>query len=131
MDSEHLDHYHDSFTCFEKSTLSIERYQTEKSDLLLEHLKTRHGLDLDSFPDYWSSESNRKMKWHCGFCGGILKSWRERTDHVSLHFTREGVMMDKWENEILESFAQDTITRGRELPRSMQKRLSVVREFEC
>jgi hypothetical protein len=98
MNSDHLAHFHNAFSCFDKPATSIERYQTEKAGLLLEHLRERHGLAFETFPDYWSSESLRKTKWWCGFCRGILRSWKERSDHISLHFTREGFKMDAWKD---------------------------------
>jgi hypothetical protein len=98
MDSAHLAHFHDSFSCFDKPAVSIERYQTEKADLLLEYLRERHGLGFEMFPDCWSSEFQRKIKWWCGFCRGILKSWKESRVHISLHFTREGLAIEVWKD---------------------------------
>jgi hypothetical protein len=140
LDASHLAHFHESFSCFDKPAVSIERYQTEKADLLLEHLKERHGLDFETFPDYWSSESHRKTKWWCGFCRGILKSWKERTDHISLHFTREGLTMEVWKdlsNVPFPVMAEDVNPTGGlmvkevsmgDLSLAQLKRLSVVRE---
>jgi hypothetical protein len=92
----HLAIFHNSFSFFDKPAVSIERYQTENAELLLEHSRERHGLDVETFPDYWSSESQRKTKWRCGVCQGVLKSWKERAHPTSLHFTREGAKMKAW-----------------------------------
>ncbi|KAE8445447.1 hypothetical protein EG329_013337 [Mollisiaceae sp. DMI_Dod_QoI] len=52
MDTAHLAYFHDSFYCFEKPSPSVERYQTNNLDLLLEHLDCRHGLRFETVPDY-------------------------------------------------------------------------------
>jgi hypothetical protein len=141
MNSDHLANFHSSFACFDKPAVSIERYQTENADLLLEHLRERHRLDFETFPDYWSSESRRKTKWWCGFCRGILKSWKERADHISLHFTREGSNMDTWKdlsNIPFPAMQEDTnhkdasmvkeLSLGGQISLAQLRRLSVVKE---
>jgi hypothetical protein len=141
LNLDHLAHFHNSFSCFDRPAVTIERYQTEKADVLLEHLNERHGLDLETFPDYWSSESCRKTKWWCGFCRGMLKSWKERADHISLHFTREGCTTDAWidlSHVPFPAIVEDTnqsrglmvkeLSLGGQFSLAQLRRLSVVKE---
>jgi hypothetical protein len=61
MDSDHLANFHGSFSCFDKPAVSIERYQTEKADLLLEHLRERYGLDFERFPIIGAASPERRQ----------------------------------------------------------------------
>jgi hypothetical protein len=65
-----LANFHDSFSCFDKPAVSAESYQSEKADLLLEHLGERHGLDFEMFPDSWSSEAEGRRNSSAGSVEG-------------------------------------------------------------
>jgi hypothetical protein len=128
MDSEHLAHYHDSLSCFERTPASIERYRTTTAESLLKHLLDRHGVLFETVPDSWIMPSERKIGWRCGFCGGLLNTWKERGDHISIHFTREGKTMADW--RVVVNVPKPVDERKSKSDDLKIKRLSVVVEVE-
>lgn len=87
---------------------------------------------FEDFPDSWGVKSEVKMCWKCGFCGGWMRSWKERADHVSLHFTREGRVTNEWQYvvnvpKVVEDLTMKPVV---EIGANSIKRLSVVKEVD-
>ncbi|KAJ5226366.1 hypothetical protein N7468_007591 [Penicillium chermesinum] len=92
-DKDHLE-THNYISCQEKS---IQERTFYRKDHLNQHLRLMHDAKFQPCMEIWQS-SITEMKSRCGFCGALLHTWKDRVDHLAVHF-KNGANMSQWQGD--------------------------------
>ncbi|KAL1953608.1 hypothetical protein VTO42DRAFT_2555 [Malbranchea cinnamomea] len=92
-DEDHLES-HNYSTCQEKT---IQERTFYRKDHLNQHLRLMHSVKLGAWMDPWRSTITQ-VKSRCGFCSATLTTWKERVDHLAVHF-KAGTQMTEWKGD--------------------------------
>ncbi|WQF83479.1 Putative Homeobox domain, HTH CenpB-type DNA-binding domain, Homeobox-like domain superfamily [Colletotrichum destructivum] len=86
---------HNHSQCQERS---LEERTFYRKDHLNQHLRLVHDTKFSE----WSMKSWKvatpEIRSRCGFCGCVLDSWKQRTEHLSEHF-KGGTTMADWKGD--------------------------------
>ncbi|KAK2044464.1 hypothetical protein LZ31DRAFT_565860 [Colletotrichum somersetense] len=86
---------HNHYQCKERS---LEERTFYRKDHLNQHLRLVHDTKFAE----WSMKSWKvatpEIRSRCGFCGCVLDSWKQRTEHLSEHFKGGNTMAD-WKGD--------------------------------
>ncbi|KAL5362127.1 hypothetical protein BJX96DRAFT_166424 [Aspergillus floccosus] len=92
-DHDHLES-HNYSSCQEKSLTERSFY---RKDHLNQHLRLMHNVRFHPTMDKWRSNIC-EIRSRCGFCGTVLTTWKDRTDHLASHF-KSGADMAQWHGD--------------------------------
>lgn len=92
-DNEHMES-HNYFTCQEKSIPERTFY---RKDHLNQHLRLMHNVKFDPWMEHWKSGTT-EIKSRCGFCSSTFTTWKDRVDHIAMHF-KNGADMSQWRGD--------------------------------
>ncbi|KAG2420950.1 hypothetical protein HFD88_000564 [Aspergillus terreus] len=92
-DHDHLE-THNYSSCQEKSLTERSFY---RKDHLNQHLRLMHNVRFHPTMDKWRSNIC-EIRSRCGFCGTVLTTWKDRTDHLASHF-KSGADMAQWHGD--------------------------------
>ena len=77
---------------------TIEERTFHRKDHLVQHLRLVHGVEFAEWSMARWMLPIPDVRSRCGFCGTIMNTWLERTDHLAEHF-RSGVTMASWHGD--------------------------------
>ncbi|KAI1965310.1 hypothetical protein LOZ58_001156 [Ophidiomyces ophidiicola] len=92
-DDDHLGS-HNFQICQEKS---IQERTFYRKDHLNQHLRLMHNAKLGPWMCQWKSATT-EVKSRCGFCSSTFATWKERIDHLAVHF-KAGMDMSHWKGD--------------------------------
>ncbi|EEQ84156.2 homeobox and C2H2 transcription factor [Blastomyces dermatitidis ER-3] len=92
-DDDHLES-HNFKACQEKSLQERTFY---RKDHLSQHLRLMHRVKFGSWMESWRSATT-EIRSRCGFCSAIFNTWKDRVDHLSIHF-KAGNDMSQWKGD--------------------------------
>ncbi len=76
----------------------------------LHHHETRHNCETcqrDGHLEAAKQKRQARTGWGCGFCTHFSKDWRERCNHIALHFEKDGKTMAQWhQSNVIQSLLQ-------------------------
>ncbi|KAJ5099870.1 hypothetical protein N7532_006871 [Penicillium argentinense] len=101
---DHLE-THNYISCQEKSPQERTFF---RKDHLNQHLRLMHNAKFQRCMDKWHS-SITEIRSRCGFCGSVLRTWKDRVDHLAGHF-KNGANMAQWQGDWgFEPWIQDRV----------------------
>jgi hypothetical protein len=92
-DNEHMES-HNFSACQEKT---IQERTFYRKDHLTQHLRLMHNAKFDPWMEHWKS-GTADIKSRCGFCGSTFTTWKDRVDHIAMHF-KNGADMSQWKGD--------------------------------
>ncbi|GAD98764.1 homeobox and C2H2 transcription factor, putative [Paecilomyces variotii No. 5] len=90
---DHLES-HNYSSCQEKTLQERTFY---RKDHLNQHLRLMHNVKFDSSMESWKSATT-ELKSRCGFCSAQFTTWKDRVDHLAVHF-KNGADMRQWQGD--------------------------------
>lgn len=92
-DNDHME-THNFSACQEKSFAERTFY---RKDHLVQHLRLMHDVKFDPWMEHWKSGTT-EIKSRCGFCSSTFSTWKDRVDHIAMHF-KNGADMSQWKGD--------------------------------
>ncbi|TKW57870.1 Homeobox protein 4 [Colletotrichum tanaceti] len=86
---------HNHFQCQERS---LEERTFYRKDHLNQHLRLVHDTKFSEWSMKTWKVATPEIRSRCGFCGCVLDSWKQRTEHLSEHF-KGGTTMADWKGD--------------------------------
>ncbi|KAG9389021.1 Homeobox-KN multi-domain protein [Pyrenophora tritici-repentis] len=93
-DDAHIEAHHYS-ACQERN---LEERTFHRKDHLVQHLRLVHGVEFAEWSMAHWMLPIPDVRSRCGFCGTIMDTWLERTDHLADHF-KSGATMASWQGD--------------------------------
>lgn len=91
--------------CKDRNDWEYHERHTHVKQNLSNRLAGRHNRDVVRFNGLTTAgaskngsakEAHKNWFWNCGFCETLLRSWKERREHIATHFER-GLTMTAWD----------------------------------
>ncbi|KAK2768292.1 hypothetical protein FQN54_000145 [Arachnomyces sp. PD_36] len=92
-DEDHMES-HNFSACQEKTILERTFY---RKDHLNQHLRLMHNVKFDPWMEHWKSGTT-EITSRCGFCSSTFTTWKDRVDHIAMHF-KNGTDMSQWKGD--------------------------------